>query len=227
MVSGRVLARHGRSEQEVACSHPVVAVTYVAPWSAAEDMGTRPLAVCACPALPCPARRWSWLCGGGVWRTASPSGWSFWLSVTWTPRFVGAVQDVQPQGAAGRAERAGQVVEGADGPAGGGQDQVAGGQAAGVVAGLSSATSRMSRPSASGRPTARRSRARRPAIRDASCGGRTDSPRASLASTWCGKRLVGGDGQVEALAEAIGPRARRDQDRTVTLVLSASPRRGV
>jgi hypothetical protein len=41
--------------------------------------------------------------------------------------FVGAAQDVQLDGVAGRLERGGQVVDGADGLAGGRYDQVAGG----------------------------------------------------------------------------------------------------
>ena len=43
--------------------------------------------------------------------------------------FVGAAQDVQLDGVAGRLERAGQVVDGADRLAGGRHDQVAGCQA--------------------------------------------------------------------------------------------------
>jgi len=71
---------------------------------------------------------------------------------------AGAADDVEFEGAAAcRREGVEQVIGCAGWLARGRHDQVARGEA-GAGGGLASATSRMSRPSVSGRPTARRSR---------------------------------------------------------------------
>ena len=117
--------------------------------------------------------------------------------------FAGAAHDVQLDAAgAPRRERVEQVVEVPYRPAAAAIRSPCARPAR--AAGLPAATSRTSRPSVSGRPTARRSRlatwrgdfdAKPQRCRGLAAGERIDPAV---------QRLVGGYGQVEALAEAVG-----------------------